>query len=232
MKFIIRYKGGAGSGNFGHAGRKGHVGGSASDTSVSHYGASGYQPHAGPHESVIRVTDLAKKSDFTSSAKRVPREEYAKLKSSGDYIEIQRVQGSQFNDPFTGDYRLSDGAYGSGIYTSVVGAHAMVTGGGSKYTALIPSSEGKIINLSDLRKQEKKVENTLRSEQSEIVRTYGDNSDKWSKSVFSRMNEIDSIFNGPLRDDGWFAVANGYQAIDIGSPSYYLILDRSVLITS
>jgi len=30
MKLIIRYKGGAGSGNFGHAGRKGKVGGSRS----------------------------------------------------------------------------------------------------------------------------------------------------------------------------------------------------------
>jgi len=29
MKFIIRYKGGKGSGNFGHAGREGHLGGSA-----------------------------------------------------------------------------------------------------------------------------------------------------------------------------------------------------------
>ena len=89
MKFIIRMKGGSGSGNFGHAGRKGQLGGSAPAG-----GGGGSGEIGGIQTNVIGAKDFAKEVDVIFREKGYGSKPFEFLNSNDSFSLTKRLSGS------------------------------------------------------------------------------------------------------------------------------------------
>ena len=132
MKIIIRFKGGSGSGNFQHAGRKGKVGGSAT---------AAYATASGEEYRLAKYGNKDSKVYIVKNGGNLPTEIVDKL-AADEYVEFSAIYNFKHNTwEIANDSDLQHEAIRQGHYPGiehdVAGLLSNSTGGKSKYELMI-----------------------------------------------------------------------------------------------
>lgn len=238
--------GGKGSGNFGHSGREGKVGGSAKSgvklsediiNTIAENWADDIVLTTGKENEFTR--SLADEQGFLDKPQKVSQEEYDKAIADGG-IELFRgvrrnldMTTKEMVDEFVnGEAWYGNGDFGAGIYTSSeLGTADSYTGEfdeGAGLMKIVLPKDAKVLKYSD------KVADDYYNYRNNKVKEYSDKSEKaWSSGDEKGGEKYDRLVKAydsmGLTD---YAIINGYDALNASHDrGIYVVLNRGKTLT-
>lgn len=239
--------GGKGSGNFGHSGRLGKVGGSSStnnttlseDTvnAIAENYADDITLTVGKENEFTRA--LAEEQSFLDQPQKVSQEEYDKAIQNGGLELFRGVKrnsnmtvGEMVDEFVNGEAWYGNGDFGAGIYTtSILNIASEYTGefdNGEGLMKMVLPKDAKILKYTDnvrdefFRYRSDKVNEYLGKSKDAYEKNDSANGEKYDRLVkaYDSMNFTD------------YAIINGYDAFDASHDrGIFVVLNRKKLLT-
>ena len=199
-------------------------------------GASGFTAERGHEEREQYMRDYAHEIGYAGTAAEV-----SDLSRTGGPTIVRYASAAYGLESLQGDVYLANGNSGSGIYFGGPNASnkTVVNSTELKISAKL-TSDAKVADLGALRRSMQADNDAVDAEQRKAIEKYagelydGNTSALISNieshpAILSELNARDSMLNGPLRDEGWYAMTQGYDAVHNKGMDYYVVVNRAKL---
>ncbi len=177
------------------------------------------------------LSDIVKSNEFDGLPKLVSPDELDKIVAEGHRELWRGVSQKDFADKFkSGEYFAGTGIYGDGTYTAYGPRQIDIVSGyaGSEDGCIIRMAidkDAKIITIDDLKREMSDYLNELSAESAKKLSAIP----KGDKDLYLRFSAENSVKMIVANDPGKFAALKGYDAIDIPSENYMVVINRKAL---